>query len=121
MNRKPVDNGLKGVPLKRQISSGDLQEQSHEFDMFQGNADMRDVVMDHDQAPNRFSFEIMAGSTPKKGLTGSALSPFQQRAGASTGGDDEQNHKSDCETAHIASLTENAIKVTQDQEPSEEP
>ena len=78
MNRKPIENGMKGVPLKRQDSTDDLEEQS--YDAFDGNEDIRLVQqneLDAAMAQSRFSFEIMAGASPNKGTGGSSRSPFQ--------------------------------------------
>ena len=40
MNRKPNGNGLNGVPLKRNKSTSDVDENDDRMDTFQGNADI---------------------------------------------------------------------------------
>ena len=61
MNRKPLGNGLDGVPLKRQDTDPDYDQLADDASItFQGNADISLIQSNVEQQVmnSRFSFEI---------------------------------------------------------------
>ena len=82
MNRKPKGNGLDGVPLKRQVSTGSFEENADQVgnDMYYGNEDIRLVQKNVDamMGPenSRFSFEINPGKQVGAN-TSRSVNPFR--------------------------------------------
>ena len=71
MHRKPTDNGLKGVPIKRQTSTDHLSTSGPMIESYTAaNADIRLIEANVDMIDNRFNFEIMSGKN---------RGPFQQK------------------------------------------
>ena len=70
MNRKPTDNGLKGVPIKKQTSTENLSNSPTIDSYADNNADIKLIQSNVEMMSNRFSFEIMAGKN---------RGPFQQK------------------------------------------
>ena len=53
MNRRPVENGLRGVPLKKQVSNEDLKDVDPSATLdtsFEGNADIKLIQSNIDPA-----------------------------------------------------------------------
>ena len=64
MNRRPTDNGLKGVPIKKQTSIDGLSSANNTIDSVERSSNDIKLVnsnLDAEHVKNRISFEFHAG------------------------------------------------------------